>query len=154
MKKIMIYTVALLSMISLVACKNQKTQTTTVKGIYAKEKQLIMERFDAKNVSINVEKNVKDSDFPKGYNNIKVSLIGDKKVALSKAMKVAKKSLATKEEYNQIYEIRKETADLAKTLPNQKTAITVGFEKSKGDFEVIAKSSQGRNLIPVGKPAK
>ncbi|MEW6855872.1 hypothetical protein ABG809_08835 [Streptococcus iniae] len=91
MKKIMIYTVALLSMISLVACKNQKTQTTTVKGIYAKEKQLIMERFDAKNVSINVEKNVKDSDFPKGYNNIKVSLIGDKKVALSKAMKAAKK---------------------------------------------------------------
>lgn len=154
MKKLIIYTVALASILSLTACNNQKNQTANVKGSYAKEKQMIMKTFGAKNVSIKVEKNIRDTDFQKGYNNIKVTLIGDKKTQLTKAMTAAKKSLATKEEYNKIYHIRKETAILAKKLPNKKTAITVGFEKSKGYFEVIAKSSKTKNIVPVGKAAK
>lgn len=42
-------------------------------------------------------------------------------------------------------------SEFAKQLPDDKTTITIGYEKSDGQFEIVSKSPKEKDFIPISE---
>ncbi|WP_367006474.1 hypothetical protein ABZ559_11270 [Streptococcus sp. ZY19097] len=172
MKKVTLGTITLLSILTLAACSSNKESTTTS----SKEKteqsssttqsktkvdnskyndtiKEIKEKLDPDNtggVTVEIENNVTDSEYPDGHNIIRVLLTGESQKAAKEALDAVYSNTATTDQSNTITLFRMTISELAKNLPDDTTTIDFGYEQSADQYDLIAKSSKTKDVIPVG----
>ena len=101
--------------------------------------------------TISIENNITTPDDTESHDNIKISIIGETKESYSKSLEALITNSATRDQNNDIVLVRMSISEFAKKLPDDKTTITLGYEKSDGQFEIIAKSSKVKDFIPIGE---
>lgn len=172
MKKVTLSTITLLSIFTLAACSSNKESTITS----GKEKteqsssttqsktkvnnskyddiiKEIKEKLDPDNtgdVTVEIENNVTDSEYPDGHNIIRVLLTGEAQKVAKEALDAVYSNTATTDQSNAITLFRMTISELAKNLPDDTTTIDLGYEQSANQYDLIAKSSKTKDIIPVG----
>ncbi|MGT2682952.1 hypothetical protein [Streptococcus porci] len=172
MKKSLLTTVALLSVITLAACSSSKTetskssenQTTQTETTTAAKPQVDNSKYEAivseikstldpensGELTVEIENDVVDSEYPDGHNIIRVLLTGDSQKSAKEALDAVYSNSASTEQSNAITLLRMTISDLAKKLPDDTTVIDFGYEQSADQYDLIAKSSKTKDVIPVG----
>ncbi|WP_316605946.1 hypothetical protein [Streptococcus pluranimalium] len=171
MKKSIFATITLLSVITLAACSSSKSETskssdvqTTKSGTTTTKTQVDNSKYDSViseikstldpensgKLAVEIENDVVDSEYPEGHNLIRVLIKGDSAESAKKALEATRSNSATTEQNNAITTLRLAISDLAKKLPDDTTTIDLGYEKSADQYDLIAKSSKTKDIIPVG----
>lgn len=175
MKKLFSTSIILISATVLVACSNNKStisenkeqpkteQSTSTSSIektkpdnsqYKEVTSLLKGRLNPGNTeaaTISIENNITTPDNTEPHDNIKISIIGETKESYSKSLEALNSNSATRDQNNDIVLVRMSISEFAKKLPDDKTTITIGYEKSDGQFEIIAKSSKVKDFNPIGE---
>ena len=175
MKKLLITTTILLSATVLVACSNnqstskdnteqpkteQKNTTSTdtkAKVDNSKYDELISEiksKLDPEStgaINVKIQNNVVDSDSSEPHDAIMILLTGTAKDSAKKSLDAVNSNSATTDQNNAITLIRMTVSEYAKKLPDDNTTLSLGYEKSADQYDLIAKSSKQKDIIPVGE---
>ena len=175
MKKLLITTTILLSATVLVACSNnqsnseasseqpkteQKNTTSTdtkSKVDNSKYDELISEiksKLDPEStgaINVKIQNNVVDSDSSEPHDAIMILLTGTAKDSAKKSLDAVNSNSATTDQNNAITLIRMTVSEYAKKLPDDNTTLSLGYEKSADQYDLIAKSSKQKDFIPVGE---
>ena len=175
MKKLLTTTAILLSATALVACSNnqstskgsseqpkteQKNTTSTdtkAKVDNSKYDELISEiksKLDPEStgaISVKIQNNVIDSDSSEPHDTIMILLTGTAKDSAKKSLDAVNSNSATTDQNNAITLIRMTISEYAKKLPDDNTTLSLGYEKSADQYDLIAKSSKQKDIIPVGE---
>lgn len=175
MKKITLGSVTLLSLIVLAGCSSDKTtteqttsQTTeatiTTEAITTTPSSVDNSQYDAivaelkssldptnsGQVTVEIQNNVADSDYPDGHDVIRVLLTGEAKDNAQTMLDAVDSNTATTDQQNAITLFRMAISEIAKKLPNDTTTIDFGYELYPDQYQLIAKSSKITDIIPVG----
>lgn len=175
MKKLLTTITILLSTTSLVACSNnqstskditnqpkteQKNTTSTdtkAKVDNSKYDELISEiksKLDPEStgaINVKIQNNVIDSDSSEPHDTIMILLTGTAKDSAKKSLDAVNSNSATTDQNNAITLIRMTISEYAKKLPDDNTTLSLGYEKSADQYDLIAKSSKQKDIIPVGE---
>lgn len=175
MKKLLSTSAILLSATVLVACSNnqsttkdsseqpkteQKSTTSTdtkAKADNSKYDELISEiksKLDPEStgaINVKIQNNVVDSDSSEPHDTIMILLTGTAKDSAKKALDAVDSNSATTDQNNAITLIRMTVSEYAKKLPDDNTTLSLGYEKSADQYDLIAKSSKQKDIIPVGE---
>ena len=175
MKKLLITTTILLSATVLVACSNNqsnseasseqlKTEQKNITSTDTKSKvdnskydELISEiksKLDPESIgaiNVKIQNNVVDSDSSEPHDTIMILLTGTAKDSAKKALDAVNSNSATTDQNNAITLIRMTVSEYAKKLPDDNTTLSLGYEKSADQYDLIAKSSKQKDFIPVGE---
>jgi putative secreted protein len=175
MKKLLTTTAILLSATALVACSNnqstskgsseqpkteQKNTTSTdtkAKVDNSKYDELISEiksKLDPEStgaINVKIQNNVIDSDSSEPHDTIMILLTGTAKDSAKKSLDAVNSNSATTDQNNAITLIRMTISEYAKKLPDDNTTLSLGYEKSADQYDLIAKSSKQKDIIPVGE---
>ena len=175
MKKLLTTTTILLSATALVACSNnqstskgtseqpkteQKNTTSTdtkAKVDNSKYDELISEiksKLDPEStgaINVKIQNNVIDSDSSEPHDTIMILLTGTAKDSAKKALDAVDSNSATTDQNNAITLIRMTVSEYAKKLPDDNTTLSLGYEKSADQYDLIAKSAKQKDIIPVGE---
>ena len=175
MKKLLITSAILLSATVLVACSNNQSATkdsseqpkteqknttstdTKAKVDNSKYDELISEiksKLDPEStgaISVKIKNDVIDSDSSEPHDTIMVLLTGTAKDSAKEALDAVNSNSATTDQNNAITLIRMSISEFAKKLPDDNTTLSLGYEKSADQYDLIAKSSKQKDIIPVGK---
>jgi len=175
MKKLLTTTTILLSATALVACSNnqstskdnteqpkteQKNTTSTdtkAKVDNSKYDELISEiksKLDPEStgaISVKIQNNVIDSDSSEPHDTIMILITGTAKDKAKEALGAVQSNSATTDQKNAITLLRMSISEFAKKLPNENATLSLGYEKSADQYDLIAKSSKQKDIIPVGE---
>ena len=175
MKKLLITTTILLSATVLVACSNnqstskdnteqpkteQKNTTSTdtkAKVDNSKYDELISEiksKLDPEStgaISVKIQNNVIDSDSSEPHDTIMILITGTAKDKAKEALGAVQSNAATTDQKNAIALLRMSISEFAKKLPDENATLSLGYEKSADQYDLIAKSSKQKDIIPVGE---
>ena len=175
MKKLLTTTTILLSATALVACSNnqstskdnteqpkteQKNTTSTdtkAKVDNSKYDELISEiksKLDPEStgaISVKIQNNVIDSDSSEPHDTIMILITGTAKDKAKEALGAVQSNSATTDQKNAITLLRMSISEFAKKLPDENTTLSLGYEKSADQYDLIAKSSKQKDIIPVGE---
>lgn len=175
MKKLLTTSAILLATTVLVACSNnqstskdnaeqskteQKNTTSTdtkAKVDNSKYDDLISEiksKLDPEStgaISVKIKNDVIDSDSSEPHDTIMILLTGTAKDSAKEALDAVNSNSATTDQNNAITLIRMSISEFAKKLPDDNTTLSLGYEKSADQYDLIAKSSKQKDIIPVGK---
>ena len=175
MKKLLTTTTILLSATVLVACSNnqstskdnteqpkteQKNTTSTdtkAKVDNSKYDELISEiksKLDPEStgaISVKIQNNVIDSDSPEPHDTIMILITGTAKDKAKEALGAVQSNSATTDQKNAITLLRMSISEFAKKLPDENATLSLGYEKSADQYDLIAKSSKQKDIIPVGE---
>ena len=175
MKKLLSTSAILLSATVLVACSNNQSATqnsseqpkmeqknttstnTKTKGDNSKYDNLISEiksKLDPEStgaISVKIQNNVIDSDSSEPHDTIMILLTGTTKDSAKEALDAVNSNSATTDQNNAITLIRMSISEFAKKLPDDNTTLSLGYEKSADQYDLIAKSSKQKDIIPVGE---
>lgn len=175
MKKLLSTSAILLSATVLVACSNnqsttkdsseqpktdQKSTTSTdtkAKADNSKYDELISEiksKLDPEStgaINVKIQNNVIDSDSSEPHDTIMILLTGTAKDSAKEALDAVDSNSATTDQNNAITLIRMTVSEYAKKLPDDNTTLSLGYEKSADQYDLIAKSSKQKDIIPVGE---
>ncbi|MFS9258169.1 hypothetical protein [Streptococcus infantis] len=175
MKKLLTTTTILLSATVLVACSNnqstskdnteqpkteQKNTTSTdtkAKVDNSKYDELISEiksKLDPEStgaISVKIQNNVIDSDSSEPHDTIMILITGTAKDKAKEALGAVQSNSATTDQKNAITLLRMSISEFAKKLPNENATLSLGYEKSADQYDLIAKSSKQKDIIPVGE---
>ena len=175
MKKLLTISAILLSATVLVACSNnqsaakdsaeqpkteQKNTTSTntkAKVDNSKYDDLISEiksKLDPEStgaISVKIKNDVIDSDSSEPHDTIMILLTGTAKNSAKEALDAVNSNSATTDQNNAITLIRMSISEFAKKLPDDNTTLSLGYEKSADQYDLIAKSSKQKDIIPVGE---
>ncbi|HHK6511088.1 putative lipoprotein [Streptococcus pneumoniae] len=175
MKKLLTTTTIFLSASVLVACSNsqstskdnteqpkteQKNTTSTdtkAKVDNSKYDDLISEiksKLDPEStgaISVKIQNNVIDSDSSEPHDAIMILLTGTAKDSVKETLDAVYSNSATTDQNNAITLLRMSISEYAKKLPDDNTTLSLGYEKSADQYDLIAKSSKQKDIIPVGK---
>ena len=175
MKKLLITTTILLSATALVACSNNQSTTkgsseqpkteqknttstaTKAKVDNSKYDELISEiksKLDPEStgaINVKIQNNVIDSDSSEPHDAIMILLTGTAKDSAKKSLDAIDSNSATTDQNNAITLIRMTISEYAKKLPDDNTTLSLGYEKSADQYDLIAKSSKQKDIIPVGE---
>jgi len=175
MKKLLITTTILLSATVLVACSNnqstskdnteqpkteQKNTTSTdtkAKVDNSKYDELISEiksKLDPEStgaISVKIQNNVIDSDSSEPHDTIMILITGTAKDKAKEALGSVQSNSATTDQKNAITLLRMSISEFAKKLPDENATLSLGYEKSADQYDLIAKSSKQKDIIPVGE---
>jgi hypothetical protein len=175
MKKLLITITILLSATALVACssnqsttkgsseqpkteqKNTTSTDTKAKVDNSKYDELISEiksKLDPEStgaISVKIQNNVIDSDSSEPHDAIMILLTGTAKDSAKKSLDAIDSNSATTDQNNAITLIRMTISEYAKKLPDDNTTLSLGYEKSADQYDLIAKSSRQKDFIPVGE---
>lgn len=175
MKKLLTTSAILLTATVLVACSSnqsttkdsseqpkteQKTTTSTntkSKVDNSKYDELISEiksKLDPEStgaISVKIQNDVIDSDSSEPHDTIMILLTGTAKNSAKEALDAVNSNSATTDQNNAITLIRMSISEFAKKLPDDNTTLSLGYEKSADQYDLIAKSSKQKDIIPVGK---
>lgn len=175
MKKLLTTTTILLSATALVACSNnqstskdnteqpkteQKNTTSTdtkAKVDNSKYDELISEiksKLDPEStgaISVKIQNNVIDSDSSEPHDTIMILITGTAKDKAKEALGAVQSNSATTDQKNAITLLRMSISEFAKKLPDENATLSLGYEKSANQYDLIAKSSKQKDIIPVGE---
>ena len=175
MKKLLTTTTILLSATVLVACSNnqstskdnteqpktkQKNTTSTdtkTKVDNSKYDELISEiksKLDPEStgaISVKIQNNVTDSTSSEPHDTIMILITGTAKDKAKEALDAVQSNSATTDQKNAITLLRMSISEFAKKLPDENTTLSLGYEKSADQYDLIAKSSKQKDIIPVGE---
>lgn len=175
MKKLLSTSVILLSATVLVACSNNQSATkdsseqpkteqknttstnTKAKVDNSKYDNLISEiksKLDPEStgaISVKIKNDVIDSDSSEPHDTIMILLTGTAKDSAKEALDAVNSNSATTDQNNAITLIRMSISEFAKKLPDDNTTLSLGYEKYADQYDLIAKSSKQKDIIPVGK---
>ena len=175
MKKLLTTTTILLSATALVACSNnqstskdnteqpkteQKNTTSTdtkAKIDNSKYDELISEiksKLDPEStgaISVKIQNNVIDSDSSEPHDTIMILITGTAKDKAKEALGAVQSNSATTDQKNAITLLRMSISEFAKKLPDENATLSLGYEKSANQYDLIAKSSKQKDIIPVGE---
>ena len=175
MKKLLSTSAILLSATVLVACSNnqsttkdsseqpkteQKSTTSTdtkAKADNSKYDELISEiksKLDPEStgaINVKIQNNVVDSDSSEPHDTIMILLTGTAKDSAKESLDAVNSNSATTDQNNAITLIRMTVSEYAKKLPDDNTTLSLGYEKSADQYDLIAKSSKQKDIIPVGE---
>ena len=175
MKKLLTTTTILLSATVLVACSNnqstskdnteqpkteQKNTTSTdtkAKVDNSKYDELISEiksKLDPEStgaISVKIQNNVVDSDSSEPHDTIIILITGTAKDKAKEALGAVQSNSATTDQKNAITLLRMSISEFAKKLPDENATLSLGYEKSADQYDLIAKSSKQKDIIPVGE---
>jgi len=175
MKKLLSTSAILLSATLLVACSNnqsttkdsseqpkteQKNTTSTnvkTKVDNSKYDDLISEiksKLDPEStgaISVKIQNNVIDSDSSEPHDTIMILLTGTAKDKAKEALGAVQSNSATTDQKNAITLLRMSISEFAKKLPDENATLSLGYEKSADQYDLIAKSSKQKDIIPVGE---
>lgn len=175
MKKLLTTTTILLSATVLVACSNnqstskdnteqpkteQKNTTSTdtkVKVDNSKYDELISEiksKLDPEStgaISVKIQNNVVDSESSEPHDTIMILITGTAKDKAKEALGAVQSNSATTDQKNAITLLRMSISEFAKKLPDENATLSLGYEKSADQYDLIAKSSKQKDIIPVGE---
>ena len=175
MKKLLTTSAVLLTASILVACSNnqptskdnteqpkteQKNTTSTdtkAKVDNSKYDDLISEiksKSDPEStgaISVKIQNNVINSDSSEPHDTIMILLTGTAKNSAKEALDAVNSNSATTDQNNAITLIRMSISEFAKKLPDDNTTLSLGYEKSADQYNLIAKSSKQKDIIPVGE---
>ncbi|MFS9186272.1 hypothetical protein [Streptococcus infantis] len=175
MKKLLTTTTILLSATVLVACSNnqstskdnteqpkteQKNTTSTdtkAKVDNSKYDELISEiksKLDPEStgaISVKIQNNVVNSDSSEPHDTIIILITGTAKDKAKEALGAVQSNSATTDQKNAITLLRMSISEFAKKLPDENATLSLGYEKSADQYDLIAKSSKQKDIIPVGE---
>lgn len=175
MKKLLTTTTILLSATVLVACSNnqstskdnteqpkteQKNTTSTdtkAKVDNSKYDELISEiksKLDPEStgaISVKIQNNVVDSESSEPHDTIMILITGTAKDKAKEALGAVQSNSATTDQKNAITLLRMSISEFAKKLPDENATLSLGYEKSADQYDLIAKSSKQKDIIPVGE---
>ena len=175
MKKLLSTSAILLSATVLVACSNNQSATkdssekskteqknttstnTKAKVDNSKYDNLISEiksKLDPEStgaISVKIQNNVINSDSSEPHDTIMILLTGTAKDSAKEALDAVNSNSATTDQNNAITLIRMSISEFAKKLPDDNTTLSLGYEKSADQYNLIAKSSKQKDIIPVGE---
>ena len=175
MKKLLTTTTILLSATVLVACSNnqstskdnteqpkteQKNTTSTntkAKVDNSKYDELISEiksKLDPEStgaISVKIQNNVTDSTSSEPHDTIMILITGTAKDKAKEALDAVQSNSATTDQKNAITLLRMSISEFAKKLPDENATLSLGYEKSADQYDLIAKSSKQKDIIPVGE---
>ena len=175
MKKLLSISAILLSATVLVACSNNQSTTkdsseqpkteqknttstnTKAKVDNSKYDDLISEiksKLDPEStgaINVKIQNNVIDSDSSEPHDTIMILLTGTAKDNAKKSLDAVNSNSATTDQNNAITLIRMTISEYAKKLPDDNTTLSLGYEKSADQYDLIAKSSKQKDIIPVGE---
>ena len=175
MKKLLTTTTILLSATVLVACSNnqstskdnteqpkteQKNTTSTdtkAKVDNSKYDELISEiksKLDPEStgaISVKIQNNVIDSDSSEPHDTIMILITGTAKDKAKEALGAVQSNSATTDQKNAITLLRMSISEFAKKLPDENATLSLGYEKSADQYDLIAKSSKQKDIIPIGE---
>ena len=175
MKKLLSTSAILLSATVLVACSNNQSTTkdsseqpkteqknttstdTKAKVNNSKYDELISEiksKLDPEStgaINVKIQNNVIDSDSSEPHDTIMILLTGTAKDSAKKSLDAVDSNSATTDQNNAITLIRMTVSEYAKKLPDDNTTLSLGYEKSADQYDLIAKSSKQKDFIPVGE---
>lgn len=173
MKKLLTTTTILLSATVLVACSNnqstskdnteqpkteQKNTTSTdtkAKVDNSKYDELISEiksKLDPEStgaISVKIQNNIVDSDSSEPHDTIMILITGTAKDKAKEALGAVQSNSATTDQKNAITLLRMSISEFAKKLPDENATLSLGYEKSADQYDLIAKSSKQKDIIPV-----
>ncbi|MGT2829564.1 hypothetical protein [Streptococcus hillyeri] len=171
MKKSLLTTITLLSVITLAACSSSKNETNKSSGTQSAQTettttakpQVDNSKYDAIVNKLNTElnpdgssdfeakivNNVVDSDFPEGHNVIQILLKGEAKKSMEEVVNAIDSNTANAEQKNTIAMLQMVVSQMAKELPDDTTTIDLGYEISADQNRIIAKSSKIKDIISV-----
>ena len=175
MKKLLSTSAILLSATVLVACSNNQSATkdssekpkteqknttstnTKAKVDNSKYDNLISEiksKLDPEStgaISVKIQNNVINSDSSEPHDTIMILLTGTAKNSAKEALDAVNSNSATTDQNNAITLIRMAISEFAKKLPDDNTTLSLGYEKSADQYDLIAKSSKQKDIIPIGE---
>ena len=175
MKKLLTTSAILLSATVLVACSNNQSDTkdsseqpkieqknttstnTKAKVDNSKYDDLISEiksKLDPEStgaISVKIKNDVIDSDSSEPHDTIMILLTGTAKDSAKESLDAVNSNSATNDQNNAITLIRMSISEFAKKLPDDNTTLSLGYEKSADQYNLIAKSSKQKDIIPVGE---
>ena len=175
MKKLLTTSAILLSATVLVACSNNQSATkdsseqpkteqknttstnTKAKVDNSKYDSLISEiksKLDPEStgaISVKIKNDVIDSDSSELHDTIMILLTGTAKDSAKEALDAVNSNSATTDQNNAITLIRMYISEFAKKLPDDNATLSLGYEKSADQYDLIAKSSKQKDIIPVGE---
>ena len=175
MKKLLSTSAILLSATVLVACSNNQSTTkdsseqpkteqknttstnTKAKVDNSKYDNLISEiksKLDPEStgaISVKIKNDVIDSDSSEPHDTIMILLTGTAKDSAKKSLDAVNSNSATTDQNNAITLIRMTISEYAKKLPDDNTTLSLGYEESADQYDLIAKSSKQKDIIPVGE---
>lgn len=175
MKKLLTTSAILLSATVLVACSNNQSATkdssekpkteqknttstdTKAKVDNSKYDELISEiksKLDPEStgaISVKIQNNVIDSDSSEPHDTIMILITGTAKDKAKEALGAVQSNSATTDQKNAITLLRMSISEFAKKLPDENATLSLGYEKSADQYDLIAKSSKQKDIIPVGE---
>ena len=137
--------------------KNTTSTDTKAKADNSKYDELISEiksKLDPEStgaINVKIQNNVVDSDSSEPHDTIMILLTGTAKDSAKKALDAVNSNSATTDQNNAITLIRMTVSEYAKKLPDDNTTLSLGYEKSADQYDLIAKSSKQKDIIPVGE---
>ena len=102
-------------------------------------------------ISVKIQNNVINSDSSEPHDTIMILLTGTAKNSAKEALDAVNSNSATTDQNNAITLIRMSISEFAKKLPDDNTTLSLGYEKSADQYNLIAKSSKQKDIIPVGE---
>ena len=91
------------------------------------------------------------SDSSEPHDTIMILLTGTAKDSAKETMDAINSNSATTNQQNAITVFRMSISEFAKKLPDDNTTLSLGYEKSADQYDLIAKSSKQKDFIPVGE---
>lgn len=171
MKKVILGSITLLSVVTLAACSSnsEKTsssasssastsQTTTssskkvdnsVYDSVVKELNETLNPENDSNMTIKIENNVSDDNFPDGHNVISILLSDEAASGMKEVIEAVDSNTADDSQELVLKAWRQSVSDIAKKLPDDTTTISVKYKLDANQYRVVALSSKNEDIIPV-----
>lgn len=171
MKKVILGSITLLSVITLAACSsNSDTSSSTSSSTSTSQSSttssstkvdnsvydsVIKELNDNlnpdndSNFTVEVENNVADSDFPDGHNVINITLSNEGADTMKQIIEAVDSNTADETQKVILQAYRQTISEAAKTLPDDTTTIALRYKVDADQYRVVALSSKNEDIIPV-----
>lgn len=171
MKKVILGSITLLSVVTLAACSSNSekasssasssastSQTTTssskkvdnsVYDSVIKELNETLNPENDSNMTIKIENNVSDDDFPDGHNVISILLSDEAASGMKEVIEAVDSNTADDSQELVLKAWRQSVSDIAKKLPDDTTTISVKYKLDANQYRVVALSSKNEDIIPV-----
>ncbi|MDK8393947.1 hypothetical protein QP805_04400 [Streptococcus pasteurianus] len=171
MKKVILGSITLLSVVTLAACSsNSDTSSSTssststsqssttssstkvdnsVYDSVVKELNETLNPDNDSNCTIEIENNVADSDFPDGHNIITVLYTNEAADGMKEIIEAVDSNTAEDGQKLVLESLRQNVSDIAKKLPDDTTTISVKYKLDANQYRVVALSSKNEDIIPV-----
>lgn len=173
MKKVILGSITLLSVVTLAACSsNSKTASSSASSststsqsstTASSSKKVDNSAYDSvikelnetlnpendSNMTIRIENNVSDDNFPDGHNVISILLSDEAASGMKEVIEAVDSNTADDSQELVLKAWRQSVSDIAKKLPDDTTTISVKYKLDANQYRVVALSSKNEDIIPV-----